>query len=382
MLLILSLITAIIVLSAYIEMFKGLRSIPSLRSVEIITQPFPRISIIIPTRNEEKNIARTLSQLNKQTYPNLEIICVNDRSSDNTANIIRTFAKHKHSRIVDVHIDKLPAGWIAKNYASHRGTIAATGQWLLFIDADVMLSPNCLKRSMSYVIKKKLDHLSVFAHYICRGFFYNCVHLAHKGHGFVLALKPWLAKSKRSKKSFNIGVFCLVNKEVYEACGGHKALAFECVDDVRLGKQIKKSGFSQDVLNAQEDVSIEWYPTLSTMFMGLRKNIFSYFNYKLILTILSILSWYVLFLWPFIACFVLSGLSQVLNIFTTLFLFASYIEVAKTFKIPFKYIPFIPIGLMAYPYAIFSSIFYFYKNKGVKWRGTYYPAKALKKNNH
>src|SRR5690606_23004073 len=140
--------------------------------------------------------------------------------------------RHKH-RIKVVHIEELPAEWLGKNYASYRGANVATGEWLLFMDADVHLNTSTLQRAMNYIIQNKLDHLSVLAHYICHGFFYNVVNLVHKGHGLVIPLKPWLAKSKRSKKSLNLGVFCLIRKSIYDDFGGHQAIANECIDDLK-----------------------------------------------------------------------------------------------------------------------------------------------------
>lgn len=381
MLIILSILTYLILLISYIETLLGLRSMRAVKDIEVADLPFPKLSIIVTACNEEISIAETLRRLEKQNYPNFEIICVNDRSVDATGDIINSFVERKESCISALHIDRLPAGWLGKNYASHKGAEVATGEWLLFMDADVHMNSDCLKRSMSHALKNKLDHISLLAHYICKGFLYNVVHLVHKGHGLVIPLKPWLAKSTRSKKSFNMGVFCLVKKKAYVVCGGHQAMALECVDDIRLGKSIKDNGFSQEVLNAQENVSIEWYSTLRGLFRGLQKNSYAYLNYKLIPTMLMTLAWYIIFVFPVAACFFTHGVTKFLNILSAVLLFLSYFEVAKFFKISLKYIWFYPLGLIIYPYVIINSVVHFYRNKGIYWRGTFYSADMLKGKN-
>lgn len=378
MLIILAILCCIVHVISYIETLIGLKKIKSLKDVVITAHTLPKLSIIITACNEQDNIINTLTQLDAQDYPHLEIICINDRSTDATGKIIDSFIKQSKHPIKAIHIKTLPDGWLGKNYAAHTGSQAASGDWLLFMDADVNMKPDCIKRAMSHALDNKLDNLTVLAHYICNGFLYNIVHLVHKGHGLVIPLKPWLARSKRSKKSFNLGLFSLINKNAYVTCGGHQAVALKCIEDVNLGTLIKKHGFSQDVLNAQDSVSIEWYPTLKQFFNGLQKNTFAYINFKLVPAVLMLLAWYLLYVFPIAAIFFTHGITLYLNLASAFLMLLVYINVANFFRIPLKYIWFYPLGLVIYPYVIINSIAYYYKHKGIYWRGTFYSAQTLK----
>ena len=378
MLLIWSVICCIVSLIMSIETILGLRSMVSLDRVTVTRHDFPTLSIIITACNEESTITETLEKLCTQDYQNLEIICVNDRSTDNTKKLMDQFAQqHSHIRIVDIQV--LPAGWLGKNYAAQQGANAAVGEWLLFMDADALLDKNTLKKVVQYAIEKKLDHIAVLPHYICKGFLYNVVNVFYRGHGLVTSLKPWLAKSKRSKKSFNLGLFCLVKSSVYRAIGGHQAIANNPVEDVAFGKLVKKAGYCPEVLNAQNSIQIEWYPTLRKMVQGLEKNCFAYFRYKIIYVIGAIVALWFLLLFPVIACFITSGIIFYLNMLSVLLMLMMYIEVTKTFQSPKIYALFYPAGLIVHTFTLCNSVLHFIKNKGIVWRGTFYSAEMLKK---
>lgn len=119
---------------------------------------YPSLSVIIPARNEEKSIKQAISQLIDQDYPNLEVIVVNDRSTDNTGVILEEL-KIKYPELKVITITDVPPYWLGKNHAVYQGVKQATGEWLLFTDADVLFSPGSLKSTVSYSLENKLDHL-------------------------------------------------------------------------------------------------------------------------------------------------------------------------------------------------------------------------------
>ena len=374
---VLSVLTCIILIMSLVETVWGLHSLTKLDSVVPLFNSLDRVSVIITACNEESHIAQTLTHLKRQSYPHLEFICINDRSVDETGNILNELTK-QDDRIKVKHIDNLPAGWLGKNYAAHQGAAIASGEWLLFIDADVLLEPHAISRALQHTLNRQLDHLSAIAQYKCKGFIYNIVHLIWQGHGLVIPLKPWRARFKCSKKSMNLGVFCLLKKSVYYACGGHAIAPLECVEDYRLGERIKKNGYSTEVVDAQTDITINWYSTLRQHINGYKKNVFAFFRYRLMLVILGIIGWYGFFVWPIFACFVTGGICQTINLINTLLLLLLYLTVSRFFRVPTGYALFFPIGLLFYPYLIISSVFCFYKNKGIYWRGTFYPALVLR----
>lgn len=378
MLLILSVITAVVLLYSLIETIVGLKSIKSLSSF-LATKSYdqPKISIIVTAKNEERNIRKTLLNLINQGYPNLEIICVNDRSNDMTGEIINEFVK-QNKRVSVIHINTLPENWLGKNYASYRASQVATGNWLLFMDADVNLRQDTLKQAIGYANYHNLDHLTAFPFYHCRGFFHNIVHLVHKGHGYIATFKPWLAKSKRSKRSINSGVFSLIRTDVYHACGGHQAIALNCLDDLTLGQNIKKMGFSQEMVDAKDYIEITWYETLFDMFHGFKKNSFAFFNFKLMPMLFATVAWCLLFIWPTISIFFTVGVCQSINLLNVILLLIFYYRISIFFNIPTYYCLFYPLGLIMFLYPMYSSVCHYYFNKGIYWRGTFYKQSILK----
>src|SRR5882724_5617789 len=121
----------------------------------------PRVSIIVPARNEEEHIGGALSQLLALEYCNYEVIAVNDRSTDRTGSIMDEIAArpeaHKQLRII--HVTELPAGWMGKTHAMWSAGELATGDWVLFTDGDVFFKPSALRRAIAYAESEKADHL-------------------------------------------------------------------------------------------------------------------------------------------------------------------------------------------------------------------------------
>ena len=377
MLVVFSTLIAFILLIFFLEVHFGLKSIQRLECVTPSLKYCPKISIIITAKDEEAAILKTLNHISQLDYPNLEIICVNDRSEDATGKLIDAFSK-KDPRIKPIHITQLPEGWMGKNHAAHCASKQASGDWLLFIDADVQLKEDMLKRLMTYIQKKEIDHITILFHYLCNGFIYNIFHIAHKSFGFVIGLKPWMARVRASKRSINIGHFCLVNKAVYEQCGGHQAVAMQCLEDVRFGELVKKHGFKQEAINCQYHAEIEWYATWQEMFRGIRKNSFAFFHYQLTPVILGSIGWVLLFILPFFAVFFTHGYAQLAFGASIFFLYAIAFDACRFFKMPLRYLPFLPIGLIMHLWPMYASVFYFYKNKGIYWRGTFYSADKLR----
>jgi glycosyltransferase involved in cell wall biosynthesis len=372
-----SAIVAFILLLMWLEVHFGLRSIQKLERVAATLKRYPKISIIITAKDEEAAIPETLQRIAQLDYPNLEIICVNDRSEDQTGDLIERFSK-KDGRVKALHISQLPEGWMGKNHAAHCASKQATGEWLLFLDADVQLESDMLKRIMTHIHNRSLDHVTVLFHYLCSGIIYNIFHIAHKAFGFVVGLKPWMARVSASKRSINIGHFCLVNKSVYEQCGGHQAVAMECLEDVRFGELIKKHGFKQEAISCQNHAKIEWYATWQEMFIGIRKNSFAFFHYKLPPVILGTLGWIALFVVPFFAMLLTRGYAQLGFGIAVFFLYSIAFEACRFFKMPMRFLPLLPIGLIIHLWPMYASVFYFYKNKGICWRGTFYSAEQLR----
>jgi cellulose synthase/poly-beta-1,6-N-acetylglucosamine synthase-like glycosyltransferase len=209
-------------------------------------QPEPRLSIIVPARNEEESIAASLQQLLSLDYANYEVIAVNDRSTDRTREILDRVAETPaaHGRLKVIHVDTLPSGWLGKTHAMWTASQQATGNWFLFTDADVLFKPDSVRRVIAYAEAEPADHVVLFPRMIMRrpgermmiAFFQTL---------FVFGHRPWKVADPKTQDHMGVGAFNLVRRSAYEAVGTYKALRFEVLDDMKLGKVVKASGFAQ-----------------------------------------------------------------------------------------------------------------------------------------
>ncbi len=239
----------------------------------------PKVSIIVPARNEEKNIGNCLKYLTAQNYPNYEIICVDDRSNDKTGTIIESFQKNSSVPIKIVRIEKLPQGWTGKNYAMFTGSKAASGEWILFTDADTTHKPKSLSTALFHVLGQKIDFLTLAPETESKTFWENVVQpLA------VSSLALWFQTHKVNNPKNPItlanGQFILVKRSVYDATGGNESVKNEVIEDVEFAKRIKAFGFNVKFLNGTLLYSTRMYSTLKEIKTGWTR-IFTYlFNKK------------------------------------------------------------------------------------------------------
>lgn len=369
-------VTCIGLVISFCEMIFGYRLIQNLKNQMLYSGKFPSVSIIFSALNEEKDIEAALTTLLVLDYPNLEIIAINDRSTDKTKDILNRIKKNQ-SRLKVFHLEDLPEGWLGKNHALHFASRKAGGEWLLFTDADVHMKPDTLKRAMSYILEKNIDHLTIFEHHVRKSMWLKILLLGHY-ITYSLVMKPWRIRFSWSKKSLGHGAFNLVSKKVYEGAGGHRKIAMECMDDLKLGEIIKKNGFRQDTVDGRDFVEKEWYKSLRDMIEGVKKNSFSYFKYRPIGTIFVILGAFLFFVWPFFGMFLKGSVGWINSINVLLMLSISFF-VAKKFRLHLGFALFYPLGICILLYTVLNSLIATYKNKGIIWRGTFYSIKKLKK---
>lgn len=360
-----------------IEFIIGFRKIKNLSQQELIDRnSLPKVSILLSVLNEEKSIESVITSLLNLDYPNLEVIAINDRSSDNTPAILERMQK-QHSRLHVYHINQLPNGWFGKNHALDFASQYANGEWLLFTDADVTMKKDTLLKSMSYALENKLHHLTIHEDHFRDRFWLNIL-LLGQYVSYSMTIKPWCIRDPKSKKSLGRGAFNLIEKKAYMQSGAHRAIALECLDDLKLGELLKKNGYRQDVVAGQDYVEFKWYGSLQEMIKGLEKNSFSFFNYNFSLALLAIAGSFLIFIWPLLAIFVCTGIFFWLNIMSVGLTIAIFAYIAKQFRLKKIYAIFYPIAMSILLYTVWNSMIKTYKNRGVIWRGTHYPLEMLR----
>lgn len=379
--LILAFITCIVLFLTIIEFIYGFNKISNLTDqVPIEEAALPSLSIVFSALNEENEIEAALTSLLNLSYPNLEIIAINDRSTDKTSEILERLQKTHSERIRVFHIKDLPPGWLGKNHALYLGSQYAKGEWLLFTDADVLMKKDTLIKSISYALHNKIDHLTILENHLSNCFWLRVFYLGNYVT-YSMAFKPWRARYTWSKKFIGHGAFNLVKKISYEQCGGHQAIALECLDDLQLGKLIKRRGFKQDTVDGRDLIEREWYKSLPDVIKGLEKNAFAVYEYRLLPVINVIIFAFFFYLWPLVGMIVLTGTARWLNVLNVYLTLLMCVYVAKQFRLEKYFALFYPAAIVILLYAMLNSVFSIYKNNGVIWRGTYYSLKQLKNKN-
>lgn len=247
---------------------------------------WPKVSVIVPCRNEEGAVERAMSSLLAQDYPNLEIVAVNDRSEDSTGSLLDRLAA-SDSRLTVHHIDVLPSGWLGKNNAMHQGARRASGSWLLFTDGDVVFEPLALKRSVAFAQTHGLGHFVALPTFVADGFLERAF-VSTFAMALAIKLDPGALCVPRTFAYVGVGAFGLVSREAYEKIGGHERLAFEVADDLKLGLLLRRSGIAQGCLDSDGMVSVRWQNGLIPSLRGLEKNAFSGCEWNTLIAVIAV----------------------------------------------------------------------------------------------
>jgi chlorobactene glucosyltransferase len=230
----------------------------------------PRVSVVIPARDEAAEIERTVRSHLAQDYPDLQVVVVDDRSTDGTAKILETLSR-EDSRLTVIAGREPPEGWLGKPHALLQGARAADGKLLLFADADVRYDPRTLREAVTLMEERALDLLTFFPRLETRGF-WESVLMPYLGVAVFLGL-GFLARVRRCPIAMGAGAGNLVRRRVYDFIGGHAALSDSVVDDVRLAVTVKRAGFRVAAFRATDRVAVRMYQGLRGVWDGFTKNV-------------------------------------------------------------------------------------------------------------
>ena len=337
----------------------------------------PRVSLIFAARDEEEKLPAAIATLARIDYPWLEIIAVNDRSQDFTGKLLDEFAR-EHERVRVVHVEVLPAGWLGKTHALQKGYERSTGDWLLFTDADVRFAPEALRRAVTLMKQRTLDHLTLFGDVEMVGF-WEKVLITFFGMAFHVATDPHRVSDPGSWTYVGVGAFQLLSRSAYEAAGTHRRLAMEVVDDMKLGKIVKQAGFRSSVSLAQDEVVIRWHAGLGNLVRGVTKNFFAALGYNVGLVLLAAMAMLLTDVVPFIAIFVGHGWIRALAVISVVIALGFHVGVNVVMRVSPLYALTHPIGALLFCYMLLRSTAVTLWRGGVTWRDTFYPLDELKR---
>jgi len=352
---------------------RGLRRLTRLGTVPPLTDPLPQVTVVVAARNEAATIGPALAKLLQIDYPALALLVVDDRSTDATPLVIARLAA-ADPRLKVLRLDALPPGWLGKTHALASGARAASGEWLLFTDADVHFTPDALRRAMRHVLEHGYDHLTVspdllLEHYGERaliGTFRVC---------FNMGVKPWQARDPRSPAAIGVGAFNLVRRSVYERAGGHAAVRLAVDDDMRLGRVLKRAGARQDVVYTKDLIQVRWHDGVRATIRGLEKNFFGGFQFRTAWAVAGVLALLVLHVGPAIAlCFADTPLERGAVLAAWLATAVAYWAAGEGFLTGLG----APLGGALAAFALARSTIVTLVRGGVEWRGTFYSLAELR----
>lgn len=246
------------------------------------------VSILIPARNEEKNIERIISGLLAQTYTNIEIIIYNDQSTDDTSAIVKGYA-HKHQNINIIQGGELPSRWLGKNYGCHQLAQAANGDYLLYLDADVTVLPNFVGNATAYMQKKQLALLSMFPRQQLQTFGEKLVVPSMNWILLSLLCLRFVRWSKRRSLAAANGQMMMFDAKIYNQNLWHEKLKSSPVEDIGISRLIKKKKLPMATLLGTNDISCRMYGSYSQAINGFTKNIAAFFGGSLFVMMIFII---------------------------------------------------------------------------------------------
>lgn len=224
----------------------------------------PKISVLIPAKNEETNIRACVEAFRKQNYSNFEIIVVNDNSSDRTEAIL------KEINATYINCPLPPEGWTGKNHALYHGAACASGEWLLFTDADTRHQPHSLSSSMAEAEFRNLEFLSLLPHCLTGTFIEETIQPSAMAY-----LGLWFPFEKvndpASPLHFGNGQYILIKRSLYDKLGGHKAVSKEFLEDFALMRLSKQSGARAECAFGTEIYGTRMYESFNTIWRGWRR---------------------------------------------------------------------------------------------------------------
>jgi len=364
------------------SMVDSVRFTPKLEDFEKKEHSNPKVSIVLPARNEEEFIGRCLDSLIDQDYSNYEIIVIDDSSDDSTSKIISEYAK-KNSKIIPVSARTKPDGWMGKNWACMEGYKKATGGILLFTDADTKHSQNVISLAVSHLLSFDLDALSAIPKMRAIDFWTKITlpMISVFLHTRFSALR---VNDPSKKTAYFFGSFFIIRRKTYESVGMHESVKHEIIEDGALGKKVKESGHKMKIVRGDHLIDAVWARDRSTLWNALKRLMIPlYLQSKKIAVGCFFAVLFLLFMpFPILAYSVFGAFESTsfsilfgISIIATIMIYiGAMIEVKKLLQLKLIDALFAPIGSLVVVLGFLRGLLQA-KNSTVSWRGRKYNMK-------
>lgn len=338
---------------------------------------WPRVSIVVPARNEQRILSRLLDSLLALDYPDYEVVVVDDASTDATGALADAYAARSRGRLRVLHVAGPHSGWTGKNAACWAGAHAADGEWLLFTDADTIHASGSLRAAVAAALASGAEALSLFPAQRCVTFFERLLLPFAYQQYFVGVRARTLARP--TGPALANGQYFLISRRAYDASGGHAAVAASIIDDVALAGALKRAGFSPRACRGEELVAVRMYDSLPALVQGFTKNAAQFLReqktagYVVVLSTASAAA-----IAPTLAASIvnrnpaavmgasLAYCAQVLGLLPWL----------RTFGVPRRYALLAPLAALGFTLIALSSAWHTVARRPVRWKDRGYLAAA------
>lgn len=364
------------------SMMDSIRFTPYLDRFERKEHDNPKVSVILPARNEEKFIGECLDSLIEQDYTNYEIIVIDDSSEDTTWDIILEYSK-KNTKIIPIRAQKKPDGWMGKNWACMEGYKKARGELLLFTDADTRHSQNVISLAVSHLLSCNLDALSAIPKMRVMDF-WTKITLPMISIFLHTRFSAIRVNDPSKKTAYFFGSFFIIKQKTYQAVGMHKGVKHEIIEDGALGKKVKESKHMMKIVRGDQLIEALWARDKSTLWNALKRlmiplylqsekiAIGSFFAVLFLLFMpFPILAYSALLVLETTSFSILFGASFVASIMIYV---GAIIEVKKLLHLRLIDALFAPIGSLVVTLGFLSGLLHA-KSSTVSWRGREYSMK-------
>ena len=366
------------------SMLRTFNESPFLDKFEKKEHEKPKVSIILPARNEEKFIEKCLDSLIKQDYDNYEIVTINDSSKDSTGDIIKKYSE-KFPKVIFVDAKPKPDGWIGKNWACIEGYKKASGDLLLFTDADTAHTSSVISLAVSHLLSLELDVLTVIPRMLCLDKITKITlpMISTFLHTRFSALR---VNDTSKNTGYFFGSFFIIKKSTYDSVGTHESVKGELVEDGALGKRVKESGFKMRMVRGEHLLDDVWARDASTLWNALKRlmvplylqnariAVASFFGVLFLLFMaFPILGYSIIFFNSansFLILFVISCVAS-------MFVYAGgMLDATKGLDLKIKYSLFAPVGSFIVVCGFLAGLIQAKSKTAVSWRGRTYHMKG------
>jgi chlorobactene glucosyltransferase len=271
----------ILLVIAYINM-RSLRNLSDYTKLSA----WPRISVLIPARNEEEKIGPCVRSLLAQDYRDFQVIVLDDNSDDGTGEVLESI-RHKDKRLQVIHGKPLPPDWLGKHWACHQLYQAADGEYLMFTDSDTVHSPQTLSNAAAAMADEKAGMISIIPRHILGSLSEKLV-MPFFALGIFAAI-PMLSRFRPKSVTLlsSSGKLMMFRRNAYERSGGFEGIKQNVLDDLELPQRIQASGFRYRLFDGTNNVSCRMYHNFKEVHEGLSKNMFASYQYNVPVFILT-----------------------------------------------------------------------------------------------